>query len=356
MRYIARYVALFRLLWLTSRVKGEFPILKVIDDEGQKFILLPDNEDTRAPGIQSLFWNSRRGHCVVEPAKTAEDGRWFKVLKSFGDDPKPTRGAWLSGWLGEKPEDFGILDYEEVLLENGTLAWQTIKSPNDWVIHVHGRKTLMGETLRNFKIFDDLGFSQLTISHETDTKPFGLGKHKSTVGFTEWTQVERAVQHARAKGAERVVLFGWSLGGMMVGRFLKESVHKDIVIAAIFDSPMFDVRHTLRFQALLANYDQKFADEVCSLMEHSFALKLMGYPKLAVDDFSLGKNSINSHMPMLVLYSTNDGYVDANDVLSFSQMNATAVLVEFPGARHCRLKNSDPSRYETVVKDFISTL
>ena len=356
MRYIARYVALFRLLWLTSRVKGEFPILEVVEDKGQKFLLLPDNQDTRAPGIQSLFWNSRRGHCVVEPAHLDEAGQWFRVLQNFGEHIQPVHGAWLSGWLGERPEHFGFLQYEHVHLANGTLAWRTGNIHSDWVIHVHGRKTLMGETLRNFKLFEDLGFSQLTISHETDAKPFGLGKHKSTMGLNEWAQIEHAIEFAKANGAQRIVLFGWSLGGMMVGRYLVKSIHQGIVKAAIFDSPMFDVRNTLRFQAKLSNFDEQFADEVCSLMEKSLALKLLGYPQVVVDDFSLARNSIRTTIPMLVMYSANDGYVESNDSVLFSQMNPSSQLVEFPGARHCRLKNSDPSGYERVVRDFISTL
>ena len=57
---------MFRLLWLTPKVKGEFSILKSEQSDNTTFVLLPDNADTQAPGIQSLFWNSRKGHCVVE--------------------------------------------------------------------------------------------------------------------------------------------------------------------------------------------------------------------------------------------------------------------------------------------------
>ncbi|MEY2816512.1 MAG: hypothetical protein RJA78_1088 [Actinomycetota bacterium] len=347
---------MFRLLWLTPRVKGEFSILRTEQRGSSTFLLLPDNADTQALGVQSLFWDSRKGHCVVEFSETKTEGRWFKVIKTFGAAPIPTKGAWLSGWLGETPEHFGISKYNNVTLSDGTKAVVTSRESDRWVIHVHGRKTLTAETLRNFPLFDSLGFRQMSISHQTDPKPAGLGKHKSTLGLTEWRLVEQAVNYAKAYGAKEVILFGWSLGGMICGQYLKRVSDTSIVKAAIFDSPMFDVRNTLRFQAGLAGYSDQFADEVCELIGKSFLLRLLDYPVIKVDEFSLAKNPVSTNIPMLVLFSLNDGYIEIKDALEFAEINRNVVLQEFEGARHCRLRNSNVSLYERTLKDFISKL
>ena len=353
LRFIARYVAMFRLLWLTPQIKGEFKILEVSNGpEGLK-VLLPLNEDTKANGIQSLFWDSRKGHALVEPDQVVASGRWFRVHANYGLELKATAGAWLSGWLGERPEDFGLTNVEEVRLPNGTLGLLTNLNSTKWIIHVHGRKTLYGETLRNFKLLHEIGFRQLAISHETDPKPYGLGKRRSTLGLIEWRQVLAAVSFAGRNGATEVVLFGWSLGGMMVGQFMRK-VKSSIVVGAIFDSPMFDVRNTLRLQALLSGYEAKFADEVCTLIANSTLLRALGYPKMIVDDLSLAMNRLECEVPMLAMYSKNDGYVAFEDVEQFAKINSGAKLVEFQGARHCRLKNSDPGRYEQEVKLFLA--
>lgn len=355
-RFLATYVAIFRLLWITDKVKGEFGILKVRQDGNVTELLLPLNEDTKAQGKQSLFWASRLGHCVVEPGEIGSDGRWFKVHKDYGQQPIGTDGAWLSGWLGERLEHFGDIEYDIVKLPNGTLATQTKKSSQNWVIHVHGRKTLVAETYRNFEQFDELGFRQLSISHETDQKPMGLGKHRTTLGFQEWKQLEAAVVHAQGQGAKKIVLFGWSLGGMIVGQFLRNSTIRTSVVGSIFDSPMFDVRNTLRLQAELSGYSAEFADEVCERVRLSKLLRILGYPKLDFDAFSLSIHRIESELPSLLMYSKNDGYVAYEDAESFAQLNRSVRLVEFPSARHCRLMNSDPVRYAETIKSFISEL
>jgi alpha-beta hydrolase superfamily lysophospholipase len=347
---------MFRLLWLTKRVKGEFPILEIRERNGNTQVRLPHNPDTEADGLQSLFWSSRKGHCIVEPGQLDEGGRWFNVLSSFGVPLEMTKGAWLSGWLGERPEHFGIQSYEEVSLPNGTLGWQVRGDQKRWVIHVHGRKTMIGETLRNFPLFNELGFSQISISHATDPKPFGLGKRQSNLGATEWIQLEEAVDYVRAMGGTQIILFGWSLGGMIVGQYLKNSNSKSCIVGAIFDSPMFDVRNTLRLQAKISNYDEGFADEVCEHISTSRSLRMLGYPRLAVDELSLAKNPLNVSVPMLALYSSNDGYVEYRDALTFAQLNPTTMLAEIPGARHCRLRNSHVELYDSLLSDFVSKL
>ena len=355
-RAIARYVAMFSLLWITPKVRGEFDVLRVDSNGGETRLFLPLNQDTLGHGVQSLFWASRSGHAVVEPAEIEKDGRWFKVLGNYGMQPKATSGAWLSGWLGDRLEHFGNLHYETVKLPNGTLATLTRKSSAFWVIHIHGRKTLVGETLRNFQLFDDLGFNQLSISHETDSKPYGLGAHRSTLGYQEWKELESAVLFAKAEGAERIVLFGWSLGAMIAGQFIKRSAHSSLVMAAVFDSPMFDVRHTLRLQATLSGFETEFADEVCTLIETSKLLRILGYPQLNFDEYSLSAHQIGRILPMLVMYSKDDGYVAFQDAETFAEINNSVRLVEFEGARHCRLMNSYPAKYADTLKMFISEL
>jgi alpha-beta hydrolase superfamily lysophospholipase len=346
---------MFRLLWLTKSVKGDFPILEVQRVDGRQRVLLPLNEDTAATGTQSLFWDSRRGHALVEPAEIVGLTRWFEVIENYGLELKPSSNAWLSGWLGDRPDHFGISNYDTVALANGTRAWMSQEDSSKWVIHVHGRKAAMGETLRNFKLFSELGYSQLTISHETDLKPFGLGSHQSHLGLTEWKQIQLAVDFAKEQGAKDVVLFGWSLGGMFIGQYLRKT-DDSTIRGAIFDSPMFNVRNTLRVQAQMSGYSSQFADEVCELMRNSKLLKFLGYPAIEVDSLSLSKNSLESDLPMLVMYSSNDGYISWEDSPKFCELNSSALAVEFPGARHCRLQNSSPERYDQAIRDFISKL
>ncbi len=355
-RFIARYVAMFRLLWLSPVVKGEFSILRTEMRLGQTYLLLPDNADTQAPGTQSLFWDSRKGHCVVEFSNASAEGRWFKVLETFGSEPRETKGAWLSGWLGERPEHFGITEYEYVTLSDATKAVVTKIDSKKWVIHVHGRKTLIGETLRNFPLFDDLGYRQMAISHWTDPKPYGLGQRRSTLGLTEWKLVEQAVEFAKENGATQVILFGWSLGGMICGQYLMRTQDTSLVKGVIFDSPMFDIRNTLRFQAGLAGYPEVFADEVCNLIKKSRLLRTLGYPEITVDELSISKKAMETLVPTLVLYSRNDGYIQISDAVDFARINTNVQLQEFNGARHCRLKNSNPELYDKTLTSFLEKL
>jgi alpha-beta hydrolase superfamily lysophospholipase len=106
----------------------------------------------------------------------------------------------------------------------------------------------------------------------------------------------------------------------------------------------------------MSGYNSQFADEVCELIRNSQLLKFLGYPDIDVDSFSLSKNALESDVPMLVMYSSNDAYISWEDSPKFCELNDSAIAIEFPGARHCRLKNSDPDRYEQVIREYISKL
>ena len=341
---------------MTGPITGEFKVLAQTELNGDTLIDLPRNLDTRTKAVQSLFWNSRRGHLVVQAVPNQETRELirFKVLKRISVDlPEVGARVWLSGWLGEEPKHFDLQDsVSEVHLSNGTTGWLFDNSSSKWVIHVHGRRAAMGETLRNIKQFKALGYTQLTISMETDPKPFGLGRSKSNLGETEWREIERAISFAQSNGAKKIILFGWSQGAFITGQFFRNSKKADSVIGAIFDSPLVDYRSTMRFQAAKKGFPIHLGDQVVDAIRTSAIVRLFGYSNIDVDKMSM-KNSFIEGIPLLVLYSRDDGHVSTHDVHALAANNPSASLFEIPRARHCRLFNEEQESYERAITEWV---
>jgi alpha-beta hydrolase superfamily lysophospholipase len=354
MNYLVALVAAIRVLWLGSKIQGDFKILRVSNAGGKTYVHLPVNADTESYSKQSLFWNSRKGHAIVQRSDDSDTKlRRFEVLNNLGESLAEAEGAWLSGWLGDRPEDFGYTVNDFVTLSNGTKAFRTASDSKRWVIHVHGRKANYAETLRNFKQFEELGFSQLAISHETDAKPLGLGKRRSQLGASEWRQVEVAVEHAISNGAERIVLFGWSLGGMLVNQFLERSGKTIAISGVIFDSPLLDYRGTLQLQAGRAGVDRAIVDKSMKLIRSSTLLRLLGFRNIDTATLSALNKPLMVQVPTLLFHSSNDGYISTSGVYRYRELNPGTRLVEIRGARHCRLFNQDQEKYQAAIAEFL---
>jgi pimeloyl-ACP methyl ester carboxylesterase len=333
-------------------IKGDLAVKAVFEDERGQVVRVNSCLESSQMGVQSLFWDNRRGHAIVNAFQSRSNEYIdLVVIRNLGAPIKSIRGAWLSGWLGERPEHFGIKDYQSVTLQNQTVAWQLEADLSKWVIHVHGRKASKGETLRNLEQFQSLGFSQLVISHESDPIPDGVGTRYSDLGATEWKQVEEAVEHALGRGAQNVVLFGWSLGAMFIGQYLLNGKHLEKVCGAIFDSPLLDYESTLRLQAENAGLNQNFGSYLIHKLKYSRVLEILGLRRKTIPSLLF-----DLHKPLLVFYSSTDGYVSMSKIQDFLRLNPLAAGVEVEGARHCRLLNKDPDLYKSNIGEFIDSL
>ena len=358
MKRLVALIGAIKLLWLGFRIKGDFKILQVKEYSEGVLIALPKNDDTKNFGRQSLFWDSRAGHALVEPLQIQpdEDKVWFRVERIFRGELRPKKSAWLSGWLGEMPEDFNLSNYEIVRLPNQTQALHFEGREDVWAIHVHGRKATFGEALRNARQFSELSFSQLFMSMESDDRPWGLAKFKSKLGSTEWKQVEMAVQFAKSKGAKSIVLFGWSMGAMLIGQFLRNSNEKHQISGVVFDSPLLDYVGTLKLQSKLAGYSEEVGEVAASAIVKSKTLKMCGFDNIDINKLSLLNGPIGTNVPILCLYSKNDGFIDMSGVEHFAQLNPNVKLTEIAGARHCRLFNQDQQKYQKSIATWIQAL
>jgi pimeloyl-ACP methyl ester carboxylesterase len=355
--YLKVLIAALRLMKMTGPIKAELKVLAVerLDDEIN--IHVPGRLESQSLDSQSLFWDSRKGHAEVQVnSSTSTEGKIvLRVTRVFrGQLPAAGELVSLSGWLGEHPQHFGLLDeFQEIVMPNKTRAWFFRGNGSKWVIHVHGRRAGMGETLRNVSQFRDLGFNQLTISMESDPKPYGRGTKRSKLGSTEWREVESAVLYAKSQGATEVLMFGWSQGSLMIGQFLRKSRNTDVIKGLIFDSPLLDYRSTMRFHAARQGIDTALGDRVIDAIEKDQLVKLFGYSNVDVDQLSLAKNSLEPGVPVLVLYSRKDGHVEIMDVFDFARINQNVTLVEIVGAKHCRLYNHDRKKYQGSISDWL---
>ena len=366
MRFLVPIVAALRLLWLGKSIQGDFSIVRVISDNESLFVFLPANADTESTAKLSLFWNSRAGHAIVQRSSEGDEVglRRFRVLRNMGEPITPISGAWLSGWLGEKGDDFGfhsgligcMYHNHFCQLPNGTQAFRLDGDASKWVIHIHGRKASYAETLRNAQQFESLGFTQLAISHESDDKPFGLGKRRTALGEREWRQVSSAVDYARNNGAQNIILFGWSLGGLFINQFLKMSSDLSKVRAVIFDSPLLDYRSTLQLQAGRSGYARDLADRVIRVLKCSPMIPLLGFSNVDVARLSSLDEPLPNSIPALLFFSSNDGFVSMNGVYRYRELNPKTKLVEIFGARHCRLFNENLNKYQKEIGKFIDAL
>jgi uncharacterized protein len=355
--YLKVLIAGLRLMKMTGPIKAELKVLDVQKQDDKATIYVPGKIESQTLGPQSLFWDSRTGHAEVQVNLDAStEGKIaLRVSRIFkGSLPKPSEYVSLSGWLGEQPKHFGFdLEHQEILMPNKTRAWFFKGQSTKWVIHVHGRRAGMGETLRNLSQFSDLGFNQLTISMESDPKPYGHGTKRSKLGFTEWREVESAVLYAKGQGATEILMFGWSQGSFMIGQFLRNSEHTASVKGAIFDSPLLDYRSTMRFHAARQGIDTALGDRVIDSIQSDPVVRLFGYRNIDVDQMSLAKNPLGTQVPVLILYSTKDGHVETMDVFDFERINHNVTLVEIVGAKHCRLYNHDKQKYQQSISDWL---
>ena len=98
-------------------------------------------------------------------------------------------------------------------------------------------------------LFNELGYHVLIIKYRNDVgearDPSGFHQY----GVTEWVEVAGAVTYARDNGADRHVLYGYSMGGAIVTSYLTQSPLRNFTEAAILDSPMLSLEETIEFRA-----------------------------------------------------------------------------------------------------------
>ena len=169
----------------------------------------------------------------------------------FTNPPLQTRDPLMLDYNGDPQRAFGW-PFESVAIasELGPLpAWVVPPAsvPSDtWMIYVHGIGAVREDGYRVMSVARPLGITTLLLAYRNDVgaprSPDGI----YSFGLTEWRDLKAAVDTARQRGAKRIILAGQSMGGAIIGQYLRHSPPAADIVAAVLDAPALDLRATLR--------------------------------------------------------------------------------------------------------------
>lgn len=337
------------LVWLTgegSRARGQHSLL--FDPPGA-----PPGDGV---GAQPT------GHARLGPVIRRNGADVLRAVRAVdsGDLVAGARGRMV-GWWYTNPEELGYR-VEETTYETelGPMtAWIVHpKRPRKkrWAIHMHGRGASPAETFRGIEPFAHAGVTSMIITYRNDLgAPAGLhGRYG--MGVSESRDLDAAITEARARGAERVTLMGWSMGGTASLVSVARGEHCDVIDGLILESPGADWAQILRDKAAQVKLPGWIADAGMALL----ARGLVPSGEAAGIDFEClapERLAASLDVPTLILASPDDRFVPWRGSQVIAEARPDLVeLVSIPGAGHVRLWNVDPELWESTVLRFVAAL
>ncbi|GAA3209021.1 alpha/beta hydrolase family protein [Microbacterium terregens] len=328
-------------------------------DTAAQTITLGRTPDTELPGRYGLFTDGTESY-VKLGSVLAEDATSVKrkLLTHIGDQTRIAPDAAFSGWYYDQPEELHLPFTPELIgsAVGPCPAWLFPAGDGDvWVIQVHGRGTTRAECLRAVPVFHALGITSLVVSYRNDGEAPRSRTGTYTLGATEWRDVDAAVGFARRRGARRIVLMGWSMGGAIALQLELSSAHRDALAGLILESPVVDWRVVLGYQAKLLRLPSAVTGIAIGALKTEWATPMTGAgAAIPFDRLDVVARASELRHPILILHSDDDGFVpsDASHDLVVARPDLVEMQV-FEVARHTKLWNYDQERWSQSIRTWL---
>lgn len=347
-----------------TRTRDPIKVLKVVPDPGSDAsgaITLERVTESEVAGEYTALWDHDRGRARISSIVTATlDTVTRRYDAAVGTSILEARSVRIASAPQRDVDDLGLpWENVEIPTELGPAPawWLPARAgrPGDWIIHVHGRGATITEPLRTVPVAEARGWNSLVIRYRND--PDAPAGHRGTygLGLTEWRDVDAAIEWARSRGAERILLAGWSMGGAIVAQTYLRSKLRALIHGIMLESPAMDWRSILVEQASQMRVPRPVASLGMWLLGSPLASKLLGVEEpINLDELDLVARADEFGVPILLLHSLGDTMVPIEASQRFAQARPDLVTFEeFTKARHTRLWNVDRETWERVVGDWL---
>ncbi|TQJ50499.1 alpha/beta fold hydrolase [Phycicoccus sp. SLBN-51] len=320
--------------------------------------------DTVVPGRYGLWLDGTDGHCRLGDVVELDEERGRVTRELLGVDfghLTPGFARWNQYYYGSPPDrSLGLpTQHVEVLTELGPMpAWLVeAEQPTDrWAILVHGRGARREECLRGITPLRDSGINVLVPSYRNDPGAPSGPDGRYNLGLSEWRDIEDAALYAVQQGARELVLVGWSMGGAIVLQTLDRSWLTGHVSHVILDAPVIDWNDVLSHHAREHGVPAPVGTLSRTLMGRRWARRLVGvHDPVDVAKTNWVARADELRHRMLLIHSVDDEFVPVGPSERLAEARPDLVRFEpWETARHTKEWNTDPERWETAVREFVS--
>lgn len=328
-------------------------------DTAAQTITLARTPDTGLPGRYGLFTTGTANYVKLGSVLSEDETSVKrKLLTHVGPDAQLSPDAAFSGWYYDHPEQLHLPFTPELVGSSvgPCPAWLFPAGDGDvWVIQVHGRGTTRAECLRAVPLFHGLGITTLVVSYRNDGEAPRSRAGTYALGATEWRDVDAAVGFARRRGAKRVILMGWSMGGAIALQVSLNSAHRSAIAGLILESPVVDWRVVLNYQARAMNVPPTVSGLAIGALQSEWATPITrSGGAIPFDRLDVVSRADELRHPMLILHSDDDGFVpsDASHDLVVARPDLVQLEV-FEVARHTKLWNYDQDRWTARITSWL---
>ncbi len=332
-----------------------------LTDDGRR-VRIDLDDYTKAPGDFGVFDPATEKYTRVGEVTLINEDQKYVERRIDALGSAPGRLGPIVDWTPDvffEPSAVGGR-YEEVDVPTAygaAPAWLFEAENTDvWVIHIHGSWTDRSIMFRDVHAFSSLGFTSLIPTFRSDLEVSPPQAESSHLGQTEWRDVESAVSYAVTRGASRIILSGWSMGGTIALLTAERSAHRDRIVGVVLVGPVTSWRKTITAGAARAGVPAIGAGLVmCLLQAPSFARMLGLEEPINFDALEWVDVPNRVAVPTLVLHSYTDQEVPWDISSAFQRANPdTVTLVPLPEAHHTQEWNASPLTFTNELTAWVS--
>jgi len=333
-------------------------IHKVEDSGKQLKLLLDRTPSTTAAGIYNLWFE--QGGWVQLSEEVEDHGPDFiaRTVTGSSHGLKPHVGDRVS-WSGiyyATPADAG-LDHRNIVIKTpvgDAPAWRINGDTATWAIHIHGLGSPRAGTLRGVQVATELGCTSLVVSYRNDGEGPQVGNGRSTLGATEAKDVDEAIGYAIRRGAERIVLFGWSMGAAIALQLAHRAEYRGLIVGLVLDSPVLNWANVIKTNCKRSGLPSNTGKLTIPWLTTSGLAQLAGLPSaIHLYEMNWIDRANELTVPMLILHGTEDDSVPVEDVSTLHQQRPDLVILETFYAGHTLTWNADRAKWVSAVTRFL---
>ena len=330
------------------------------DDEGD-LIVLDRTEQTAADGIYNLWFE--HGGWAQLSAEIVDRGptRVARRITDAAPDLTPKAGdrASWSGIYYATPADAGLhaRDITITTPAGPCPAWRIDGDPSTWAIHIHGLGSTRAGTLRGVLAATELCYTSLVVSYRNTAEGPRVGTGRPTLGDTELADVDEAIGYAVRRGAQRIVIFGWSMGAAIALRLADHPRHQGLIASLVLDSPVLNWAEVIRTNCARSGLPAAAGNLAIPWLTVGPLARAVGLPgRLPLRSFDWTARTADLATPTLILHGTRDDSVPVRLSQAFRHACPDLVELETFDAGHTLCWNADPYLWHETVSSWLKAI